>query len=711
MLNYDIFQEKKMRIKSILLALLQKALVVIKSNKSTIMLNHALPKALHSFYLSCSVIFVACVLLTSGNLFGQSNTDSTKKWVGTWSTAPQLVETGNMPPSPGLTNNSLRQNVRVSIGGDTLRVRFSNEFSSSTVTMKSVQIAVSTGGDTIDVFTSKELKFNGNSEVTMNAGGAVISDPIAFNLTPRMDLAITIYFGQTSATVTGHPGSRTTSYLLAGNTTSQTDFTGAVTTDHWYNINAIEVLVYSPSACVAILGNSITDGRGSTTNMQNRWTDVFSESLLKNSSTRHVGVLNLGIGGNCVLSGGLGPTAVSRFERDILNQPGIRWAVVFEGVNDIGGVRTADAATATANNLIAAYQQMIIKAHIKNIRIYGGTITPFNGNSYYNQYSELCRNTVNQWIRTRGNYDGFIDFDKVMRNPQDTTRLVSSYQNDGLHPDAAGYKVMGESIDLNLFTGSDTVFQQEDLSGIESFWFEAERFIQSGSNFNIVSDASASNGKYITVQAGVQSLTAAPAESVDLITIPFTATKDSTYNVFARLNCPTYDDDSFWVKVDNGSFTMCNGLRTGGWAWMKLVSNLLTKGDHTLTVGYREDGACLDKLCITNYEFAPTGMGETDSLALGINSIRAIDGYALGQNYPNPFNPATTISFSFPTRSFVSLTVFDALGREVSTLLSERLSAGTYLRQWNAAGLSSGVYFYRLQAGTFIETKKLILLR
>jgi lysophospholipase L1-like esterase len=577
--------------------------------------------------------------------------------------------------------------------------------------MKSVQIAVSTGGDTIDVFTSKELKFNGNSEVTMNAGGAVISDPIAFNLTPRMDLAITIYFGQTSATVTGHPGSRTTSYLLAGNTTSQTDFTGAVTTDHWYNINAIEVLVYSPSACVAILGNSITDGRGSTTNMQNRWTDVFSESLLKNSSTRHVGVLNLGIGGNCVLSGGLGPTAVSRFERDILNQPGIRWAVVFEGVNDIGGVRTADAATATANNLIAAYQQMIIKAHIKNIRIYGGTITPFNGNSYYNQYSELCRNTVNQWIRTRGNYDGFIDFDKVMRNPQDTTRLVSSYQNDGLHPDAAGYKVMGESIDLNLFTGSDTVFQQEDLSGIESFWFEAERFIQSGSNFNIVSDASASNGKYITVQAGVQSLTAAPAESVDLITIPFTATKDSTYNVFARLNCPTYDDDSFWVKVDNGSFTMCNGLRTGGWAWMKLVSNLLTKGDHTLTVGYREDGACLDKLCITNYEFAPTGMGETDSLALGINSIRAIDGYALGQNYPNPFNPATTISFSFPTRSFVSLTVFDALGREVSTLLSERLSAGTYLRQWNAAGLSSGVYFYRLQAGTFIETKKLILLR
>jgi lysophospholipase L1-like esterase len=421
--------------------------------------------------------------------------------------------------------------------------------------MKSVQIAVSTGGNTINVTTNKEVKFNGNSEVTMNTGDAVTSDPIAFNLTPRMDLAITIYFGQTSTTVTGHPGSRTTSYLLAGNTTTKTDFTGAVTTDHWYNINAIDVLAPSTAACVVILGNSITDGRGSTTNLQNRWTDVFSESLLKNSSTQQVGVLNLGIGGNCVLSGGLGPTGVSRYNRDILNQQGVRWAIVFEGVNDIGGVSSAVAATTTANNLIAAFQQMIGKAHAKNIRIYGGTITPFNGNSYYNQYSELCRNTVNQWIRTKGNYDGCIDFDKVMRNPQDTMRLLlPAYQNDGLHPDAAGYKKMGESIDLNLFTESDTT-------------------------------------------------------------------------------------------------------------------------------------------------------------ALGVHSIKTINGYILGQNYPNPFNPATTISFSFPTQSFVSLKVFDALGREVSNLLSKQLSAGTYLRQWVATGLASGVYFYRLQAGSFFETKKLILLR
>lgn len=477
-----------------------------------------------------------------------------KKWVGTWSTAPQLVEPGNMPSSPGLTNNSLRQVVEVSIGGDTLRVKFSNEFSTSPVTMKSVQIAVSTGGSTIEIATNKELKFNGNSEVTMNAGDAVTSDPIAFNLKSRMDLAITIYYGQTSTTVTGHPGSRTTSYIIAGDTTTKTDFTSAVTTDHWYNINTIDVLVPSTAACVAILGNSITDGRGSTTNLQNRWPDVFSESLLKDSSTQQVGVLNMGIGGNCVLSGGLGPTGVSRYDRDILNQSGVRWAIVFEGVNDIGGVHSAAAATTTANNLIAAYEQMIVKAHAKNIRIYGATITPFKGNGYYNQYSESCRDTVNQWIRTKGDYDACIDFDKVMRNPQDTLRLVTTYQNDGLHPDTTGYKKMGGSIDPNLFTASDTT-------------------------------------------------------------------------------------------------------------------------------------------------------------TLGVNSADAIRGYVLGLNYPNPFNPSTNISFSLPSKSFVSLKIFDSLGRSVATIASEELPAGNYSEQWNAANMSSGIYFYRLQAGSFTETKKLVLLK
>jgi lysophospholipase L1-like esterase len=319
--------------------------------------------------------------------------------------------------------------------------------------MKSVHIAVSTGGNAISPTTDRELRFDGNTEVTMNAGAAVTSDPLAFALTPRMDVAITIFYGQTPATVTGHPGSRTTSYIMGGNTTGTAAFTGAVTTDHWYNITTIDVLAPSNSACVAVLGNSLTDGRGSTTNMQNRWPDILSESLLKDSITQRVGVLNLGIGGNCVFSGGLGPTGVSRYDRDILSRDGVRWVIVFEGVNDIGGVRSAPAAIATAGNLIDAYKQMIVKAHTKNVTIYGATILPFNGHRYYNPYSESCRNTVNQWIRTRGNYDGCIDFDATMRDPQDSTRLASTFQNDGLHPDAAGYKKMGESIDRQLFSG------------------------------------------------------------------------------------------------------------------------------------------------------------------------------------------------------------------------------------------------------------------
>lgn len=403
-------------------------------------------------------ILTSCLLLSSCNLLGQKNTDTGKKWVGTWATAPQLVEPHNMPPEPGLTNNSLRQIVRVSIGGDTLRIKFSNEFSTSPVTMKSVQIAVSTGENTINLSTNKELTFGGNTEVTMDAGAAITSDPVAFGLKPRMDVAITIYYGQTSETTTGHPGSRTTSYLLAGNTTTITDFTGAVATDHWYNINTIDVLATPPAACVAILGNSITDGRGSTTNQQNRWPDMLSESLLKNHETQHIGVLNLGIGGNAVLAGGLGPTGINRYKRDILNQSGIRWAIIYHGVNDIGGVRNAEAAETTANKLIAAYKLMITDAHNRKIRIFGATILPFKGNSYYNEHSELCRNTVNDWIRNSGQFDAVIDFDKVMRSPDDSTRLVSTYQNDGLHPDADSYKKMGESIDVNLFVGSDSNF-------------------------------------------------------------------------------------------------------------------------------------------------------------------------------------------------------------------------------------------------------------
>ncbi|HOO14919.1 MAG TPA: SGNH/GDSL hydrolase family protein [Candidatus Marinimicrobia bacterium] len=373
------------------------------------------------------------------------------KWVGTWSTAPQLVETNNNPPSPGLSNNTLRQIVRVSIGGDTLRLRFSNEFSTKPVTMNSVHIAISTGGGTIDTATDKSLFFNGSPNVTMEAGKAVTSDPFQFTLPPRADIAITIYFGATSPDVTGHPGSRTTSYLLTGNAVTRADCAGAVTTDHWYVINTIDVKAPDSAAAVVILGNSITDGRGSGTNKQNRWPDELARRFQENPATRFVAVLNQGIGGNCVLSGGLGPTALSRFERDVLNQSGVRWLIIFEGINDIG-----NGAPGVGNQLIDAYKQMIVNAHSRGIFVYGATLLPMKGSFYYSTAREAERQIVNDWIRTSGLFDGVIDLDRALRNPADTLSLLPEADSgDHLHPNEVGHRLIAEAVDLNLFIGRE----------------------------------------------------------------------------------------------------------------------------------------------------------------------------------------------------------------------------------------------------------------
>ena len=403
---------------------------------------------------------VVGALLCTLIIFGFSNPGGSKErnvpakaWVGTWSTAPQLVEPRNMPPDPGLTNNTLRQVVCVSIGGTKLRVRFSNEFSESPVTMKEVQIAVAKTGGAVDESTTKILKFNGKPEITMEPGAAVTSDPVSFDLEPRMEVAITISFGQTSPDVTGHPGSRTTSYLLAGNNTSaDTDFTDAIKTDHWYVINGIDVQAKKSAAAVAILGNSITDGRGSGTNKQDRWPDILAMRLLQNSNTQHTSVLNMGIGGNCVLRGGLGPTALDRFERDILKQHGVRWLIILEGVNDLGSTKDSTEASQVAKDLITAYDKMINEAHAHGIKVYGGTITPIKKSFYYTDYREVARESINKWIRTSGHFDAVIDFDKAIRNPEDTLTILPEAQSgDYLHPNEQGYEMMGKAIDLSLF--------------------------------------------------------------------------------------------------------------------------------------------------------------------------------------------------------------------------------------------------------------------
>ena len=373
----------------------------------------------------------------------------TQAWVGTWATGPQLTETSNNPPSPGLTNNTLRQVVFSSISGSQLRLRLSNEFGDGPVTINAVHIALSTSGSSITMSTDKAITFGGSAGVTIAQNQAVSSDPFDFALPALTKVAITIAFGSTPSGITGHPGSRTTSYLVAGNMVGAASFSGAATAEHWYYIVGLDVMAPAGTAAVVTLGDSITDGRGSTTDMNNRWPDDFSRRLQANAPTLNkVAVLNQGIGGNAVLSGGLGPTAQARFMRDVLQMRGVKWLIVFEGVNDLGG--SSNGAT-TAQGLITAYGSFVDMAHAMGIKAYGATITPL-GTSYYNADRDTGRNTVNTWIRTSSKFDAVIDLDMAVRNPADTSKMLSTYDSgDGLHPSVVGHQKMADTVDLALF--------------------------------------------------------------------------------------------------------------------------------------------------------------------------------------------------------------------------------------------------------------------
>ncbi|MEO6177381.1 MAG: SGNH/GDSL hydrolase family protein [Flavobacterium circumlabens] len=403
------------------------------------------------------MLFVHLFFLVLGCQSNQSlvmaqDKSKTENWVGTWACAQMLVEPNNMPPAPGLSENTLRQIIRVSIGGKRMRLRFSNIFSDQPTVLKSVSVANVVNAPIVDLKTQKELRFNGKRETTISPEQEIYSDTFDFDLQPGQLLAITIHYGNTSQKISGHPGSRTTSYILEGDQIQNAAFDGAIKTDHWYSIMGLDVVADKWGANIVCLGNSITDGRGSGTNKQNRWTDILSARLSANKKTEKTGVLNLGIGGNCVVKGGLGPTALNRFNRDVLSQKGTKWLVILEGINDIGGIKNPEDAPIKAQELIEAYKVMINKAHAKGIKVYGCTILPFAKSFYDAPHKQEARDIVNAWIRNSKAFDAVIDFDKEMVSEEGSKTILSNlHDGDFLHPNEAGYVKMGEAINLDLF--------------------------------------------------------------------------------------------------------------------------------------------------------------------------------------------------------------------------------------------------------------------
>ncbi|EKD20835.1 uncharacterized protein L3040_000940 [Drepanopeziza brunnea f. sp. 'multigermtubi'] len=398
-----------------------------------------------------------------------------KRWVDTWVSMPQLTEPANLPPAPFngtgavFVDSTIRQTLHMSIGGPQIRIRISNAFGISDLPITAVTVALpfngSAGVAAIEPGTLRTVTFSGSKNYTVPVGALVVSDPIEMGVEPQSMLSVTIYLadGQRSATnaVTSHPGSRTSSWISAGNQVSATNIAdaGAVRVVHWYFLSAVEVYVPRSTRAFVIVGDSITDGRGSDTDANNRWPDLVLRRMQTRNSTSDIAVLNQAAGGNRVVNDLVGPNALSRIDRDVLSHSGIEYAMVFIGINDIGTAATDPLSQQiVGDRLIAAFIQIAIRIKTFDIPVFGATITPFNAPGYNKTtqiYSdperEKTRQRVNEWIRTSGTYDEVLDFDQWLRNETYPSQIQDSLQGDWLHPNAKGYARIAELFPLEIF--------------------------------------------------------------------------------------------------------------------------------------------------------------------------------------------------------------------------------------------------------------------
>jgi lysophospholipase L1-like esterase len=379
------------------------------------------------------------------------------RWVASWGTAQMVPEAQNELPAVHWRDGSLRQIVRTSLGGTVLRVRVSNAFGTAPMALEAASIAraLTAGKPDVDAATIRPLTFGGQAAVIVPAGAEYYSDPVELPHAAGTDLAISYYFKGEPARQTGHPGSRTTSFLLAGRHEADAQWPEPGKVVRWYALADVEVQAPRATAAVVAIGDSITDGYGATTDGNDRWTDFLVTRLAREKMA--MGVVNAGIGGGRMLRDGLGPNLAARFERDVLGRSGVTHALVQIGVNDLGGQHRAGedtpaARAALVEGLKLAHRQLVERAHAQGICVIGATVTPYVGSGYYKPepHNEEDRQALNRWIRTSGVFDAVADFDAALRDPRQPERLQKALDvGDGLHPSIAGYRAMAEAVPLD----------------------------------------------------------------------------------------------------------------------------------------------------------------------------------------------------------------------------------------------------------------------
>jgi lysophospholipase L1-like esterase len=380
-------------------------------------------------------------------------------WVGTWATSPVAAANRTDPSGTaqfGSTDTTLREIVHVSLGGPIVRIVLSNEFGLDSLTIGAAHIALSTGHGEINLASANALTFGGRPSVTIPPGAMVVSDPAELKLPPFADVAVSLFFpAQPIQQISQHGFADQTSYSVSGNVIGAKTLESPKEIYSWPFLKGIDVKTTANSASIVTFGDSITDGAHSTRDANARWPDILAHRLQANKKTASLSILNEGIGGNRILHDTTGPSALARFDRDVLAQAGVKYLVIMESINDIG--HATDPANpydpVTAEDLIVGLGQLAARAHTHGIKVIGATLTPFVGAKYQSPAGEEIRQAVNKWIRTTGDFDGVIDFDKITTDPTHPGMFLPlDDSGDHLHPGDAGYKAMGEFIDLNLFT-------------------------------------------------------------------------------------------------------------------------------------------------------------------------------------------------------------------------------------------------------------------